>query len=187
MSENAKNQLLETLRDLGCPDNYAKFQFNRVSDGHYRSTAVVTFPDGRKVTGFGAGTQKIEADIAAAQDVLDQLHQSHADLIINWDSLDLEAQAGDTLIKLGVYLSPDLTRASEASQRLQKLESDHHLAQVFDLWKSRNDPDLAIWGNRLGEKRKATLVEALFLRRYKLQVDTAKVFAPLPSLLKTLS
>jgi hypothetical protein len=187
MSENAKSQLLEILKDLGCPESLAKFQPCRVSGGCYQSTVAVIFPDGREVIGSGEGRQKTDADIAAAQDALDRLCQSYADLIINWDSLRLEAQAGDALIKLGVYLSADLTRASEASQRLQNMESNFHLAQVFDLWKSRNDPDLVIWGNCLSEIRKATLVEALLWRRYKLQINTTEAFAPLPSLLKTLS
>jgi hypothetical protein len=63
MSENAKNQLLEILKDLGCLESCAQFQSDRVSDGCYRSTVVVTFPDGREVVGSGEGGQKSDASI----------------------------------------------------------------------------------------------------------------------------
>jgi hypothetical protein len=181
MSENAKNQLLEILKDLGCLESCAQFQSDRVSDGCYRSTVVVTFPDGREVVGSGEGGQK-SASIAAAQVALDQLKQKYPDLIINWESIRIEAQAGDALIKLGVYLSVDLTRASDTSKRLQELEPDNQLAKVFDRWRTENDPDLSIWGSTLGKKRKATLVEALLWRRFK----TDEMLVPLQSLLNTL-
>jgi hypothetical protein len=182
MSENAKSQLLEILKDLGCLESCAKFQSALVSDGCFRSTVVVKFPDGREVVGSGEGGQKSDASIAAAQVALDQLKQNYPDLIINWESIRIEAQAGDALIKLGVYLSADLTRASDTSKRLQELEPDNQLAKVFDRWKTQNDPDLSIWGGTLGKKRKATLVEALLWRRFK----TDEMLIPLQSLLNTL-
>jgi hypothetical protein len=188
MSGNAKNQLLELLKKLGCSDNCSNFQSIRESSsGWYLSTVVVTFPDGRQIQGAAKRKQKSDAEIAASQVALDQLHENYRDLIVNWDSIYLEAQAGDALIKLGVYLSLDLSNASEASKRLQKLESDHHLAKVFDCWKAQKNSDLAIWGNVLSEKRKATLVEALLWRRFKIETVTDNILVPLQSLLKTLT
>jgi hypothetical protein len=67
------------------------------------------------------------------------------------------------------------------------LESGPHLAEVFDQWKTQGDPDLAMWGTDLSEKRKATLVEAMLWRRFGIQVIAADATAQLQSLLKTLA
>jgi hypothetical protein len=187
MSGNIKNRLLELLNKLGCIEDCAKFQSTHISSSEcYRSTVIITFPDGRQFQESAERGQKSDAGIAAAQATFDRWHTDYPDLVINWDNLYLEAQAGDALIKLGVYLSVDLTSASEASKRLQNLEPDYHLAKVFDKWKAQNDPDLVIWGDFLSEKRKATLVEALLWRRFKMQVVTDDILMPLQSLLKTL-
>ena len=118
---------------------------------------TVTFPDGRVVRGTGNGKRKVDAEIVAAQTALEILSKTYPELLVNWEEIYVEAQAGDALIKLGVYLSVSLKTASDKSKELQKWESDLHLAKVFEQWKAKGDPDLAIWGNNLGEKKKATL------------------------------
>lgn len=185
MSENAKNKLQELLDDLGCTGNCIDFQHTSVAD-HYRSTVMVTFPDGRTIQGTGEGQRKPSADIAAAQNALDRVERIYPYLLVDWKKLGVEAQAGDALIKLGVYLSAESKSAADNSNQLQISETDAHLARVFDRWKAQNDPDLAIWGNDLGAKRKATLIEALLWRRYGQNVIAANAPAQLASLLRTL-
>jgi dsRNA-specific ribonuclease len=80
MSENAKNQLLELLKDLGCCEDCAVFQSTLISFPNlHRSTVTVKFPDGRTVQGIGEAQRKSDADIAAAQAALDQVHNEHTD------------------------------------------------------------------------------------------------------------
>ncbi|MBD1852958.1 hypothetical protein H6F87_23720 [Cyanobacteria bacterium FACHB-502] len=100
------------------------------------------------------------------------LEQEHPDLLVDWSAIEVEAQAGDALIKLSVYLTPHLRTASEKSYYLQKFEKDSHLATIFDRWKAQGSPDLAIWGTELGRKQKATLVEAILWRRFRSRVLT---------------
>jgi hypothetical protein len=185
MSENAKNKLKELLENLGCIDHCIDFQHTLVAD-LYRSTLIVTFPDGRIVRGTGEGQRKSEADISAAQDALDLVERIYPYLLVNWDKLSVEAQAGDALIKLGVYLSAESKSAADNSKGLQNLETNTNLAKIFDRWKADNDPRLAIWGTNLNEHRKATLVEALLWRRYGQQIIVANASAQLADLLNTL-
>lgn len=189
MSENAKNQLFEILKNLGYLEEYADFQTTLLSPPpnpqHYTVVTVV-FPDGRTVKGTGKGQRKVDAELIAAQMTIDSLRNTYPDLLVDWDEIYVEAQAGDALIKLGIYLSESLKTASEKSQELQTLESDQHLAKVFEQWKAKGDPDLAIWGSSLGEKKKATLVESLLWRRYGKQIMTDDAPLQLQSLLKTL-
>jgi hypothetical protein len=188
MSENAKNHLLELLKNLGCSEDCAVFQSKLISaSGFHKSTVVVSFPDGRTVQGTGMGPRKSEADMSAAHEVMVQLCNEHPDLVVDWDEIDVQAQLGDVLIKLGIYLAADLKRASDKSLHLQCLEPDFKLAQVFDQWLAQGDPDLAFWGPNLGEKRKATLVEALLWRRFGPQVVTAEAPEQLQALIKTVA
>jgi hypothetical protein len=147
---------------------------------------TVRFPDSRIVYETGEGRRKSEADIAAAQTVLDQLHNCYLDLLVNWAEINMQAQAGDALIKLAVYLSGDLNSTADKSKCLQEMESDSHLAEIFDQWKVQGDPDCAIWGTNLGEKRKATFVEALLWRRFGEQVIAVNAPTQLQSLLTAL-
>lgn len=186
-TDNAKNQLLELLKNLGCPESCATFSSEPLSPlGLHRSTVTVTFSDGRQVCGTGSAQRITHAEVAAAQAALDVLNAHHLDLIVNWDEIRVEAQAGDALIKLAAYRSRDTTKASEKSQLLQQWESDAHLVEVFDLWKSQGNPDLAIWGNNLGQKHKATLVEALLWRRFGAQVLAVDADLHLQSLLEVI-
>jgi Double-stranded RNA binding motif len=188
MSENAKNRLLELLKNLGCIEDCAQFQTTSplIAYGQHYTVVLVNLPDGRVVKGTGDSRRKKDAEIAAAMDAIEQLHRNHPDLIIDWDKIKIEAQAGDALIKLGVYLSPNRTSADDNSKQLQNSESDAHLERVFDQWQAQGDQDLAIWGNNLSEKRKATLVEALLWRRFGTLVLASDASEKLQSLLKTL-
>lgn len=188
MNENAKNLLLELLNNLGCSNNCAVFQSNSISpSSSHQSTVVVSFPDGRTVQGRGEGWRKSAVEISAAEAAINQLCDEYPDLIVNWDEINVEAQAGDALIKLSIYLSADIKSASDKSQQLQRLESDFHLAQVFDQWKAQGDSDLAKWGAHLGEKRKATLVEALLWQRFGMPVMAIGAPEQLRSLVETLA
>lgn len=185
MNGNTKNQLLELLKNLGCSEDCADFQPESISPpGFHQSTVVVSFPDGRTVQGSGRGERKSDADIASAKDAIEQLSNNYPDLIVDWADINVQAQAGDALIKLGIYLSTSIKSASEKSLQLQNLESDSHLAEVFDYWKAQGDPDLVIWGDNLGEKRKATLVEALLWRRFGTQVISNNASEQLQALIK---
>jgi hypothetical protein len=187
MPKNAKDHLLELLKRLGCNETCAIFKSESTSPpGVHRSAVTVIFPDGREICGNGEGQRRSDANAAAAQVALDLLCSSHPDLLVDWDKIRSEAQAGDALIKLGAYLASGFNTTSVRSQLLQGIESDSHLAKVFDLWRSQNDPDLAKWGSNLGKKRKATLIEALLWRRFGERVLTNNAAAQLQSMLKTL-
>jgi hypothetical protein len=107
--------------------------------------------------------------------------------VINWDELQVQAQAGDALIKLGIYLSTELKQSKDRSNQLQSLESDSHLATVFGRWKTQGDLDLVKWGDNLSQKRKATVVEALLWQKFGAQVMATDASSHLRSLLKTLT
>jgi hypothetical protein len=187
MNGNAQNQLLELLKNLGCSEDCADFQPESMApSGFHQSTVVVSFPDGRTVQGSGMGARKPDARSAAANDSIEQLSNNHPDLIVDWADIKVQAQAGDLLIKLGVYLAADIKSASDKSEQLHSLESNSHLANVFDLWKAQGDADLAIWGTHLGEIRKATIVEALIWRRFGAQVITPDASEKLEALLNNL-
>jgi hypothetical protein len=188
MSENAKNRLLELLKNIGCIEDCVQFQTTSppIPYAQHSTVVLVSLPDGRLVKGTGENRRKTDAEIAAAMDAIEQLHRNHPDLIIDWDEIKIEAQAGDALIKLGVYLSPNRTTVGDNSKQLQNSESDSHLERVFDQWQAQGDPDLTIWGNNLSKKRKATLVEALLWRRFGMLVLTSDASEKLQSLLKTL-
>jgi hypothetical protein len=185
MSENAKNKLQELLNDLGCAGNCIDFRSIPLNDLHC-STVTVTFPDGLIVRGSGKGHRKSDADIAAAQDALDRVARIYPYLLVDWKKLRVEAQAGDALIKLGIYISAESKSAADNSNRLQDSETDAHLAKVFDRWKAHKDPRLAVWGTNLSEDRKATLVEALLWQGYGQQVIADNAPAQLAELLSTL-
>ncbi len=188
MSDNAKNQLLELLQGLGSYAEEAIFsEMEPAPSGEYRSKVEVSFPDGRDLKGIGEGIDRTQADIAAAQQVLHLIQADHSDLLIDWDQIFEEAQAGDTLIKLGVYVALNLQDTAAKSLLLQELESDQHLAKVFDRWQLEGDVDLAKFGTNLGEKRKATMVEATLWRRSKEKIFHPEARKELHLLLDSLS
>jgi len=189
MSENTKNQLFEILKNLGCLEECVNFETTLSSqppNPQHSTVVTAKFPNGHVIRGTGNGQRKVDAEIVAAQSVLEILCNTYPELLVNWEEIYVEAQAGDALIKLGVYLSESLRTASDKSKELQKWESDQNLVKVFEQWKAKGDPDLAIFGSNLGEKKKATLVEALLWRRYGSQVMTDDAPLQLQSLLTML-
>jgi hypothetical protein len=119
MSENAKNQLFEILKNLGYLEECANFQTTLSSlppNPQHSTVVTVTFPNGRAVRGTGNGQRKVDAEIVAAQTVLEILRNTYPELLVNWEEIYVEAQAGDALIKLGVYLSVSLRTASDKSK-----------------------------------------------------------------------
>lgn len=78
----------------------------------------MAFPDGRTVKGTGKGQRQVDAELIAVQMTIDNLRETYPELLVNWDDIYVEAQAGDALIKLGIYLSESLQTASEKSQAL---------------------------------------------------------------------
>ena len=183
---NAKNQLFEILQNLGCSETCAAFTPTSCSSG-YCSTLVITFPDRRQITGTGNAQRRTDAEIVAAQDAIQKIRAQHPDLCVDWDKIYCQAQAGDALIKLSVYLSTEQKKAHDKSLLLQSLESDSRLARVFDLWASQGEPGLSMWGSDLSEKRKATLVEALLWRRFGEQVISGSAIEHLQFILNLLS
>ena len=83
-----------------------------------------------------------------------------------------DAQAGDALIKLAVYRANAHQTAAERCAKLQQIESDARLADVYDRWRARDEPDLGVFGPELGRKAKATVVEAMIWRRHAAAVHT---------------
>lgn len=186
MTYNAKNQILELLQNLGCNSNCADFQSIHLSHNLYRSIVIITFPDGQIVHENVEKESKSEADFLVAEIILERLRKNYRKFLVNWEKIKVEAQAGDALIKLSVYLSSQSKNSNDKSKQLQNLESDFNLAKVFDRRKAQSDPDLAIWGTNLSEKRKATLVEAMVWRRFSEQVLKSNAHTKLELLLKTL-
>lgn len=168
---NAKNQVLELLDARGLPRSRALFTSHQIGVGPWMSTLVLDLPDRAPVTGTGTGQRKSSAEIAAAEDLLVKLEaQQHVDVL---DGVQADAQSGDALVKLVAYLATGLDGPEARSFWLQQHESDGWLAGVFDRWYADGDPDLATYGEGLGEKNKATIVEALIWRRFG-----ARVLAP---------
>ncbi|OUC14441.1 MAG: hypothetical protein B0A82_12155 [Alkalinema sp. CACIAM 70d] len=194
MKNNAKNRLFDILKSLGCLEECVHFQTTQTVVPPtpenmtilHTTIATVTFADGRVIQATGQGYRRAESEIAACAAAMKTLRATYPDLLINWSRIFVEAQAGDTLIKLGVFLTASLKTASDKAKKLQTVESDVHLAQVFEQWKANGDPDLAMFGEKLSEKRKATLVEALLWRRYQNHVMAADASLQLNSLLQTL-
>lgn len=187
--ENARNELDKLLKDLGCNETNNENDYiteEITPQGYFQSTLEVRFPDGRVVRGHGEGQGKANARIMAAQDVIDKLRCSYKDLEVNWDEINVEAQAGDALIKLGIYLSEDFPKSSDKANRLQQLEPDDHLVEVFDYWKENGDSDLAKWGDGLGHKRKSTVIESLLWQRHGKKIIDANAIQELQSLLKNI-
>jgi hypothetical protein len=165
--QNAKNRLYEFLKELGYLENCVQFYSLESSpNGNFKICATVKFADGRQVKGTGKGLKKLEAEVAACKNVLSSIGKRHKELLIDWEQVFVEAQAGDALIKLCAYLSDSFETIEQKSLWLQRLESDNHLAQVFDSLKQKNDPLVAIFGNNLGIKKKATWIEALIWKRF---------------------
>jgi dsRNA-specific ribonuclease len=94
MSENAKNQLFEILKNLGCLEEHAAFQTTLLSpppNSQHSTVVTVIFPDERVVKGTGKGQRKVDAELIAAQSAIDILRNIYPELLVNWDEIYVEA------------------------------------------------------------------------------------------------
>jgi hypothetical protein len=165
---NPRGALEERLRHIGLvAEDHIEVHAERVGEQDFVATVRVTLPSGVAIERQGPTTRGIKPSTAAAcQLILDRLHASHPHYFEDWESSRVEAQAGDALIKLAVYLASDPGSAAAASLLLQRVERNALLAELFDRWQAEGDPELADWGNHLSVARKGTVVEALLWRRY---------------------
>lgn len=182
---NAKNKLKELLESIGHQDNKIT-EYHTESLNPARSTLIVTFPHGLILQGNGQANKLNNAEFIAAQKVLDQLHEDHSQLVVDWGKLMVEAQRGDALIKLGIYLSENFTKPSDKSLELQKTETNQRLAQVYDQWIADKDPDLTGWGTHMEVHKKASVVEALLWRKFNDKVVAKGANEHLKTLLKSI-
>lgn len=187
--KNAKNKLLELLKDIGHDDNKINSEiadFHTESVNPARTTLTVTFPHGLILKGSGQANRKADAEIIASQEILNQLPKHYPELIVDWNKLMVEAQRGDALIKLGIYLSDDFKKPSDKSLELQRTETNERLAKVYDRWIAEKDPDLAGWGTHMDVHKKASVVEALIWRRFNDKVIAEGASERLKTLLKSI-
>jgi len=167
---NAKTQLKELLDGLGLSQACAVYSSTQAGAGPWTSTVTLTLPEREPIAGVGTASRRSQADISAAAEALAELAADRATEAVDWAPIYAEAQAGDALLKLTGYLATGLAAPEERSRWLQLHESDASLAQVFDRWFDEGAPELAMYGRGLGEKNKATLVEAIIWRRYGARV-----------------
>ena len=153
-----------------------------------RHSCDLTFklPNGLEIHGYGIGGSKIKAQIAASSDVISQIQESYPHLIFDEDKLMVEAQRGDALIKLGIYLSDDFKKTSDKELELQRTETNERLAKVYDQWIADKDPDLLGWGTHMDEHKKASVVEALIWRRFNKRVIAEGANEHLKTLIKSI-
>lgn len=169
---NAKNQLQERLQKAGQPLHLVTYTTVTPAPLGWSSRVELALPGRPVVSAIGHGTRKAFAEVDAAEKLVALL--SGADVTgidaAASEAVRVEAQRGDALLKLAAYVHPALGAASDRSAWLQRTESDTALARVFDAWKAEGAPELADYGDGLGEKAKATLVEAVLWRRFHAQV-----------------
>ncbi|MEZ4888593.1 MAG: hypothetical protein R3E32_27965 [Chitinophagales bacterium] len=162
---NAKNQLHELVKELGYFEDCVSFK-TIVRQGEFYSEATFWVKDGRKITEIGVGHKKTASEINASENLLSIIFDEHKDLIIDWEEVKIEAQAGDGLIKLCAYLNEAHATAEAKSIWLQQMESDKNMVEIFDQLQSENHPSVALFGDNLGAKRKATWIEALISKKF---------------------
>ena len=165
---NAKNQLQEILQQRGLPLSLVSYTVVQPAPLGWASRVELALPGQPVVSAIGHGTRKTFAEVDAAERLLAQLTAANDAGVEEsaWEAVRVEAQRGDALLKLAAYLHPTLGTAAERSAWLQRTESDTALAGLFDAWKAQGAPELAGYGDGLGEKAKATLVEAVLWRRF---------------------
>lgn len=170
---NAKNRLLERLKDLGWPE--VKLSFTRQQlgpNGGFRSTATLHIEGVVHLQGEGQGHKATDAEIAASRVVLERLEAERPEFFPDWEGLKVQAQAGDALVKLAVYLDGDDRGAMGRSLTLQGSESNAALSVLFEPWREE-DPTWGCYGPGLSTERRALLVESRIWRMFG-----ARVLAP---------
>jgi hypothetical protein len=180
-----KSQLFNLLSSIGHEakdiTDYQSYEDFKI----HSCDLTLKLPNGLEIHGYGKGASKKKAEIEASSDVINQLHEDYPHLIVDWDKINVDAQAGDALIKLGVYLSGNL-KVSDNSSRLQSIETNERLAKVFDRWIADKDPDLAGLGTHMDIHKKASVVEALLWRRFNKKVIAEGANEHLKTLLKSI-
>ena len=167
--QNAKNRLHNLLKELGYWENCVDFDsrtIQRADTNHTETEATLTLADGRKIRARGVATKRRDAEIAAAAEIIETIQRNHRDLLIDWPSVRIEAQAGDGLIKLCGYLSNQTSSAEEKSRWLQRMETDSHMVTLFNRLQADRHPTFTLFGTNLGNKRKATFIEAMIWRQF---------------------
>lgn len=164
---NAKNQLLEIVKELGYLEDSVTFQtdFNATESIFY-SNALLSLNNKLHIEAIGTGSKKKAAEINASQHLIILMKEQYPDLMIDWAQIRIAAQAGDGLIKLCAYLTETIPSAAEKSFWLQKIETDKHMVEIFEQLKIQQHPDVIFFGDNLGAKRKATWIEALIWEKF---------------------
>lgn len=159
---NAKNRLQEYFQRRGERiDWHQALTHVQLPGGAWQATLQHVTPDGRTIAGVGVGPRKSDADVLACEEAMNALGPEPHDGV--WT----EAQAGDALIKLAIHATRQEATPAERTDWLRDHESESALARVFEAWADAGDPDVAELGPECGQRRKATLVEALIWRRFR--------------------
>jgi|GEM_PF-1669108 len=182
--DNPRNALDERLRAIGLnPEHHRTIDSPKVGEQTFQATVRITLPTGEEVSCTAEpSVGKGRTVYAACQAMLDQLALTHPHYFEDWETVRVDAQRGDALIKLAGYLVDDPKTAFQTSRWLQSTESNPALADLFDRWRASGDPDLMAWGTHLSVPRKGTLVEAIIWRRFGRKVLAADAVGHLESL-----
>jgi len=163
---NAKNRILEWLQGLGWPkDSLASNRLTSTPPHRVRATLELVRLDVR-LSAEAEAWSASEADVAACELVLDELRARHGDLFFDLDALRSDAQAGDALLKLAIYGWDASVSPSMRTATLQDVESDCMLAQRYQEV-TASEPWAHKFGSGLGQKMRATVVEAALWRRHR--------------------
>lgn len=168
--ENFINPIYEFVQNLGYIESVVEFIDSFDTDNQLYISVVklnINYHSILESEEPGIDSSKLEARNQAAKNLLELIQIKHKELIIDWEELRIEAQAGDCLIKLCAYLSLQLSSPEEKSIWLQNKENSVFLAQKFDELQKSNFAPLSIFGSKLGQKKKSTFIEAFIWKRYQ--------------------
>ena len=176
---NAKNQILEWLQSLGWP-KHSLSSVRHTAVPPHRVTATLSVPPlDLLLVAEAEAPDKTRADVAACEIILAELRAGHAELFVDPDSLYSDAQAGDALIKLAIYGWDAPLSPSQRTSILQRVESDRSLAGRLDEFAGDGDWSRK-FGPGVGEKVRATIVEAALWRRFRGAFHAGEVRRVLP-------
>ncbi|MFK7933861.1 MAG: hypothetical protein AB8G22_10140 [Saprospiraceae bacterium] len=164
---NPKNYLAELIKEWGYPDQFVKYKTYAADESTFVSQVHLPFNNGLEPRATGTAPRKKDAEKAAAAALFAVIKKDFPQLLIDWQEIFIEAQAGDALVKLAAYVSPQLNTPEKKSNWLQLHETDLRFETIFDELYNRRDPRVSFFGKNLGKKRKATFIEALIWRTYQ--------------------
>lgn len=173
---NSRSQLESLLGHIGLvAKDHIRVSERKTGEQTFVATVSVVLPSGQTVQAEGRESiGKGETTLSACSSVLDLIRQAHPEYFQPWETIRLEAQAGDALIKLATYLATDFTSTKKTSEFLQKFETNKNLGFIFDTQRQNGNPFFSIWGEHLSPDRKGTLVEAWIWQRYKQKVVSSQ-------------